>query len=75
MNKVILATSQFCAPCKTIKQYIEQKSLDIEIKEMENDPQYFKENSIKGVPTLLVDGEKIYGGSNILAYLQKSEPY
>lgn len=72
MKKLILATSEFCGPCKLIKKFIAENSLNVELKEMENDIEFFKEKKIKKVPTLVVGEENICGVDNIIEFL-KSE--
>jgi glutaredoxin len=72
MKKLILATSEFCGPCKVIKKFIAENSLNVELKEMENDLEFFKEKKIKAVPTLIVDDQKISGVENIIDFLQSS---
>ena len=53
--KLTLATSDFCGPCKMIKQYAKDNNISLEIKDMMDDSAFFKDNDIKSVPTLLVE--------------------
>ena len=55
MKKLVLATANFCGPCKVLKSRIDKEGLSdkIEIKIMEDDPQFFKDLNIKSVPQLL----------------------
>lgn len=70
----ILATSQFCGPCKQIKAYIDEKSLDIEMRELGSDPAFFLGNNIKTVPALVFpDKSLITGAENIMSFLKDYE--
>lgn len=73
MNKLILATSEFCGPCKTIKQYIKDKSFDVEIKDMEQDFSFFKEYNIRAVPVLIHGTERYSGTTNIIEFLNSTK--
>jgi hypothetical protein len=78
MSNLILATSQFCAPCASVKafavNFAAKNNLDLTIKEMSEDTDFFVEHSIRSVPTLVVEdvsGVKKYtGAANIFEYLQ-----
>jgi thiol-disulfide isomerase/thioredoxin len=52
--KLILASAEFCGPCKMLKTRINAESLNIEIKQMEDNIEFFKQYNIKTVPRLLV---------------------
>ena len=61
-----LATATWCAPCKTLKAKIESSGVKVEFKDMDVDPNFFAQNHIRTVPTLLTDdGELIFGASAI----------
>lgn len=53
-NKLILASAGFCGPCKLLKAQIDAENLNVEIKQMEDETEFFKQHSIKTVPQLLV---------------------
>ena len=53
-NKLILASASFCGPCQMLKTQIAAESLTVEIKNMEDDINFFREHDIKSVPRLLV---------------------
>jgi len=76
-NKLILASAGFCGPCKVLKSRIVAENLTVEIKQMEDEVDFFKLHSIKSVPCLLVfnsDGliDKVSGSDDILQRI-KSE--
>lgn len=55
MKKVILFTMTSCAPCKTVKQWINDLELDVVIYDCEDDEEFFVEKyGIKSVPTTIV---------------------
>ena len=53
-TKLILASASFCGPCKMLKSKIDKEGLTVEIKQMEDEAEFFKQHSIKTVPRLLV---------------------
>lgn len=52
--KLILASAGFCGPCKMLKTRIDTENLNVEIKQMEDDIEFFRQYNIKTVPRLLV---------------------
>lgn len=71
MEKLVLASAQWCEPCKSVKKVIEVRKLNIEIKDSDDDRDFFVSNGIRSVPTLLVFKddvvvEKITGSKDIL---------
>ncbi len=72
-KKIILATAGFCEPCKAIKKEIALRGIDVEIKDADDDKQFFLDNGVRSVPTLLIfDGEllkeRLIGLPNIIGY-------
>jgi thiol-disulfide isomerase/thioredoxin len=53
-NKLVLASASFCGPCKMLKSKIDAEGLTVEIKQMEDEIDFFKQHDIKSVPRLLV---------------------
>jgi len=53
-NKLILASANFCGPCKMLKSKIDAEGITVEIKQMENEIDFFRQYDIKSVPRLLV---------------------
>jgi len=78
MNKrMILATAEWCNPCKVVKKEIEKHNYNVDIKDYDEDMEFFTENNIKSVPRLLVyDGEtlitSITGIEDIMSVLKES---
>lgn len=71
--KYILATSSWCGPCKAVKEFMANEKIDFELKDMEDDFEFFKQHNIKSVPTL-VCGNDIYSGSDvIITFLKNNE--
>jgi hypothetical protein len=68
--KPILATSTFCGPCKMLKDSLDPNSY--EVRDMEKDRDFFVENRIRSVPTLLVGERKITGAVEISAYFREN---
>jgi hypothetical protein len=54
-QKLILATANFCGPCRVLKTRIEKENLShlIEVQILEDNPDFFKQYSIKSVPKLI----------------------
>lgn len=50
-----LATATWCAPCKALKAKLQSLGVKIETKDIDNDPEFFKEHEIRSVPTLVKD--------------------
>lgn len=73
MKTPILATSKFCGPCKILKSEFEKQGINVEYKDSVADVNFFIENKIKSVPTLvLVNGDKIVGAEAIMASLKEN---
>lgn len=65
-----LATSEFCGPCKIVKQYIADHKLDIAFINMEDNIEFFAKHDIKSVPVLLnSDGTRYSGMDMVLGHL------
>jgi len=65
-----LASSEFCGPCQMVKKFLaENSSINVGIVNMEDDSQFFVENTIKSVPVLLsFDGSRYTGADAILGH-------
>lgn len=73
-SKPILATSEFCGPCKILKTQLEQMGAIYELKDLSRDAGFFISNNIKGVPTLLCpDGTHLRTSAEILNYFKQHE--
>jgi hypothetical protein len=53
-NKLVLASATFCGPCQMLKSKITAENLTVEIKNMEDDIEFFRQHNIKVVPRLIV---------------------
>lgn len=78
-DKLILASAKFCGPCKVLKSRIEKENLKVEIKQMEDEIDFFKLHNVRSVPCLLVFSgndlvDKISGSDDILERI-KSENF
>jgi glutaredoxin-related protein len=72
MKNPILATSEFCGPCKFLKGEFKKFNINIEYKDSVKDVNYFIENKIKKIPTLVTpDGDLINGVESIMDYLKE----
>ena len=75
-KKYFLATASFCGPCKSIKEYIKSNDINVDVRDMDEDPNFFDLYNIKSVPCLvIVRGEhleaNITGQHNIMTYLKE----
>jgi glutaredoxin len=68
--KPILATSQFCGPCKLLKDRLDPNSY--EVRDMEENRDFFVENGIRAVPMLVIGSVKITGMDKIIAYFDEN---
>lgn len=64
MPKVTIFTSGTCPHCHAAKEYLEEKGVDFEERNVQNDPEARKEliqKGYMGVPVIVVDQEEIEG--------------
>jgi glutaredoxin len=52
--KLILATSKFCGPCHLIKRKLQDDNLEVEIIDMEENTDKFRQYGVRSVPRLLI---------------------
>jgi len=55
-----------------VKEYIKKNNLDIDIKTMEDDLEFFKEKNIKSVPVLIIEGATYSGAERIINYFKQN---
>jgi thiol-disulfide isomerase/thioredoxin len=67
-TKLILASASFCGPCKMLKSRIDAESLNVEVKQMEDESEFFRQHNIKTVPRLL-----IFKGDELVEVIQGSK--
>lgn len=64
MPKVTVFTSSTCPHCKTAKDYLKEKGVEFEERNVQNDPEARKEliqKGYMGVPVIVVGDEEIQG--------------
>lgn len=67
-----LATATWCAPCKILKARLESSGFKIETMDMDINPDFFMQNGIRSVPTLVTDdGELILGADKIWDHINE----
>jgi hypothetical protein len=67
-TKLILASASFCGPCKMLKSRIDAERLNVEVKQMEDESEFFRQHNIKTVPRLL-----IFKGDELVEVIQGSK--
>ena len=72
-----LASASWCGPCSALKSRIIKEGLGIEIEDMDDNPDFFKNFNIKSVPQLVVFNkesfELISGSEEILKYIRENQ--
>ena len=61
-----LASSEFCGPCQMVKKFLAENSINVGVINMEDDSQFFIENTIKTVPVLLSSNGSRYTGADAI---------
>ncbi len=64
MKKVVVFTSNTCPHCHTVKEYLSEKNVEFEERNVQTEPAARKElvkRKIMGVPAIFVDDEVIVG--------------
>ncbi|WP_432406832.1 glutaredoxin family protein [Wukongibacter sp. M2B1] len=64
MKKVVVFTSSTCPHCQTAKEYLSEKNIAFEERNVQTDPSARKElvkRKIMGVPAIFVDDEVVVG--------------
>ncbi len=64
MKKVVVFTSNTCPHCNTAKEYLSEKNIEFEERNVQTDPQARKElmkRKIMGVPAIFVDEDVVVG--------------
>ena len=70
-----LITMKGCMPCKMVKQYIDENSIEgIEILNVEDHEDLVEQYSIRQTPSMILDnGTVLAGKDNIIDYLEGDE--
>ncbi len=58
MVSIKLFTAEWCGPCHMLKNMLEQKSLKVDMIDVDDEPELLKEFGVKSVPTLLIKRSK-----------------
>ena len=64
MAKAVIYTSSTCPYCTMAKDYLKEKGVELEEKNVQTDPQArqeLMEKGYTGVPVIVMDGEEIVG--------------
>lgn len=73
--ETILATSATCGPCQVVKKYIKDHNINVTIKDVADDPDFFRQYGIRSVPVLIIthdNGHIRYDGAqDILDYFKE----
>ena len=70
MNKPVLLSASWCAPCKEVKKYIETHRMDVDIIDVDSNQEVVEKYKIRSVPVLVVDEFTRFTSSNsIISYL------
>jgi hypothetical protein len=72
-----LASASWCGPCSALKSRIAKEGLSIEIEDMDDNPDFFKNFNIKSVPQLVVftgdSFQLISGSEEILKHIRENQ--
>lgn len=72
---MILLTSQGCAPCKTVKAYIEENNLKDKVNYVDitstDGRQLVQDKGVRSVPTLIVPAGLVVGQQPIMKLLKE----
>ena len=58
MVSIKLFTAEWCGPCHMLKSMLEQKSLKVDMVDVDDEPELIREFGVKSVPTLLIKRSK-----------------
>lgn len=72
-----LASASWCGPCSALKSRIAKEGLSVEIEDMDDNPDFFKNFNIKSVPQLVVFNddsfELISGSEEIVKFIKENQ--
>lgn len=72
-----LASASWCGPCSALKSRIAKEGLSVEIEDMDDNPDFFKNFNIKSVPQLVIfkgdSFELISGSEEILKHIRENQ--
>lgn len=58
-----LFTASWCVNCKPIKSLIESKDYDVEIVDVDENPDLVRDSGVRSIPSLLLDDGSLVVGS------------
>jgi hypothetical protein len=77
MKRIVLASASWCGPCSALKSRIAKEGLSIEIEDMDDNPDFFKNFNIRSVPQLVVFNEDsfelISGSEDIIKHIKENQ--
>lgn len=77
MKKIVLASASWCGPCSALKSRIAKEGLNVEIEDMDSNPDFFKNFNIRSVPQLVVFNEGsfelISGSEDIFKHIKENQ--
>lgn len=69
VDKPVLFSATWCSACKPVKAWVETNNVDIDIVDVDLEPDVVSQFSLRSVPTL-VHGDKFYvTNTSIIEYL------
>ncbi len=68
---MLLFTAAWCGPCKELKQWLTDKGYEVDIVDIDQDPELAGRKQITMIPTLIASGTYYKGREEIKPYLEK----
>jgi glutaredoxin len=71
MKELTLYTAEWCNPCKAVKQFLDSTELEckITIVDIDTEPELTSKAGVRGIPTLVGDGEMIVTSERVIKHL------
>lgn len=67
---MILFTAEWCVPCKNLKEWLKDKSFDIQYLDVDENSEKRLELGVRSIPTLIHNNEIYIGNEQIRPYLE-----
>jgi len=73
MSKVKLFSAKWCTNCTPLKKYIEENNLEVEVVDIDKNPQACSEYGVRGIPSLSTEEGKVsaFGQMEIMKVLKE----
>lgn len=68
---MLLFTATWCKPCGHLKKWLNLKGIEVDVVDIDEEPELAKRNKVRGIPALVVGGRTYTGNENIRPYLEK----